>query len=554
MANVLIATLGESPIVVTGMCAQLKQKEHIDIDHVIVLHSSGEQSTDSYMMIEDALKDQCQVDDPLSLEAEDVHSEQESFKFLQRLFALLSSQESLGNNVYLSLAGGRKNMSAVMGLVAPFYECIKGLYHLIDKDEHTSRKNFLSVDDLFRLSDDVRNKKLMSDLDSLLLVPIPFDDALRIGKAYRQKLENQTPEQLQALWNVDASEAEEQQIFGTLIEQQTQETILDVLLTEDAERDYRQFCERKPDLARDFATCFRYMRFATHLADARRTHGTVGGILNGKSHPFHYYKKGHTNERPFFHTEPGDIANYPHTKTKVTQVIISGLAVHRSAGPDYDPPTRQLLARTWQQLTPMDKILDQSDRVLIVPMGTTPMIATQLYTLLTRQGHKIHEVVLIYPENADRVRHSVEMVIEAFEHHGHHVPCTPKPIAEIEDVDTKENCIVYRQALEQTINDVRKEILRQHTTWQIDLSLSGGRKGMAVLAIFAAQSTGLREVYHTLITNRQFDQRMEDETTLKALRSLSHRERNRRLFLDAYADHIQHFQVFKVPIGPRIRR
>src|SRR2546421_8093695 len=117
MKHILIATLGDSPVVVTTMFNLLTKQKQLTIDDVIVLHSSGEKRMGGYTMIDDVLKGHCTVDSQ-ELPFEDAYTEENCFAFLQELFVLLKKHQGLGDSVYLSLAGGRKNMSALMALVA----------------------------------------------------------------------------------------------------------------------------------------------------------------------------------------------------------------------------------------------------------------------------------------------------------------------------------------------------------------------------------------------------------------------------------------------------
>lgn len=73
---------------------------------------------------------------------------------------------------------------------------------------------------------------------------------------------------------------------------------------------------------------------------------------------------------------------------------------------------------------------------------------------------------------------------------------------------------------------------------------------MAALALFAAQRTQLHEVYHTLIANKELDRRIEFEMGTKEFGRLKSKEKDEKLFLDAYKAHEADFRLFKVPIGP----
>src|SRR5579885_2290146 len=115
MPNILLATLGESPIVVTAMYQLLTEQEQKHIDKVIVLCPQGELVQYGYELIEDVLKDRCEIEQE-QLPLDDVNGEAESYTFLRMLYHLLSGLQNEGHVVYLSLAGGRKNMSALMAV------------------------------------------------------------------------------------------------------------------------------------------------------------------------------------------------------------------------------------------------------------------------------------------------------------------------------------------------------------------------------------------------------------------------------------------------------
>ena len=55
----------------------------------------------------------------------------------------------------------------------------------------------------------------------------------------------------------------------------------------------------------------------------------------------------------------------------------------------------------------------------------------------------------------------------------------------------------------------------------IDLALSGGRKGMSAMAMFAAQKAGLRYVYHTLIIDESLERKVQHQTCLDTLNGMT---------------------------------
>ncbi len=552
MSHVLIATLGDSPIVVTSIFCLLREQERLTIDRLLVLHPEGDNRSNGYIMIDETLKEHCIVESR-ELPFEDTYTEGTCFIFLRELFAILNYYQQQGDTVSLSLAGGRKNMSALMALAAPFYRCVKGLYHVIDKSEYTDKKNFKAIQELARLyelDDKTRFIEAMHpDINDLQLVPIPFQIALRVPESYLQKLLSMTAEQLQKLWEKDPDEAEKEQFMLSIVKPDVVDPLLQVYLTEQAKGEYDHLTKHDSNLAQDFVFCLKNMRFV--------------GLLNINKHPIpdlkrkklyscYVYRKGSTTERPFFHTEPGDIANYP--QNSVDSVVVERLAKHRTRT-TYIPSVEQLLETSYSKgdkLYTLEEVVNTEKPipgVLIVPMGTQPMVATQLYTLLTnRERRAIQEVILLYPAGADAVFNSVQAAVTAFKYEG--VTCNEKAIKRLEDVASQEDCELYQNVLEQTIKGLQETYLQQNPDWRIDLALSGGRKGMAALALFAAQRTQLREVYHTLIANKDLDRQIEFEMEAKEFSRLKQKEKNDKLFLRAYKTHETDFRLFKVPIGP----
>src|SRR5581483_11379428 len=92
---------------------------------------------------------------------------------------LLDTCQIRGDTVYLSLAGGRKSMAALMAWIVPFFSCVQNLYHVIDPDE----EHFLSINDLdLGLTPSERELAMHPELEPLLLVDIPFRGGLQIDQ------------------------------------------------------------------------------------------------------------------------------------------------------------------------------------------------------------------------------------------------------------------------------------------------------------------------------------------------------------------------------------
>ena len=506
----------------------LTEQGGIQIDKVVVLRPSGELIRFGFDFINDALKNSCQMQDE-ALEFEDANSEKKCYKFLQRLYILLVAEQKNGDTVYLSLAGGRKNMSAIMALLVPLFPNVKSLYHVIDKNEASPRRhNFKSFEELVDSSEEDRKRYFFPDRDQLTLVTIPYQEQ-RVSDELRAILYNPlTLEILDKLWDNHPG------VAAFIDRVQNPASQLKVFLTEKIAKNYQDMQNSDAFHAGRFATCFEYMKNPYHLKEH------IHGSFSHNSLSFHFYKRRRTDERPFYHTEPQGIHLFP--KAKVKKVIISGLTIEREG--IYEP-TAKMHLQSYDAAEPLVP-LDANESVLLVPLGPTPMVATQFYTLRAAQGQTIREVVLLYPAGMKAVRQSAEMAKNAFEYEN--VACRSIEIPELEDIDSRKACEIYEKKLEETIDDIHE----RYSEVPIDLLLSGGRKGMAALAMFVAQRKGIRDLYHTLINDVKLNRRVEDETTVGALNKISGRERNYRLFLRAYEGEgpYEKFICFKIPILP----
>lgn len=566
MANVLIASLGESPIVVTAMCDLLtteeKECEIGKIDKVVVLRPRGGLVPFSYDLIEEALKGKCELE-AIDLPFDDANSEKNSFIFLHKLFRLLSSHQENGNTVYLSLAGGRKSMSALMAWVVPFFSRIKKLYHVLSKDED----DFLPIESLSDLSESERRVAMHPELEQFILVDIPFGKEQQMSDEVRSRLLATTDEDLDEL---EDEEAEAVEFVQVIAQPSGTGQMLEVMVTAHAENQYRKMCRNDITRAQGFELCFEHMRFPSILRN--RSHDVYSRRLQKGEQDtysqkyklgaltFHFYKRGGAVERPVFHTVPKDIKNCANDEVEV--VIVSELEIEEND--TYRELEEILDPRKYPWMYPLEpsssvttlpsvRSRSSTESVLIVPLGESPMVATQLYTLLTHKGHTIREVILVYPERAREVRNGAVLVKKALGYEGG-IACSHVPVQGLKDIDSSEACEKYEKRLEETIDKIHQE----HPGCQIELALSGGRKAMAALTMFVAQRKGIRSLYHTLINDDELRKDVERETTVEALDELNvdKKLRNDRLFLRAYEGEGPYtkFVLFKVPVLPARRR
>ena len=511
--NIVIATLGESPIVVTSIVKALQTKKNMTIDQLHVIHPSSEKLIDlGYDMVAEYLKGECTVTQ-CKLPFLDTNSRETSMRFLQILSDLIQEHEDVGDNVYLSLAGGRKNMSALMASTCQFFDCVRGLYHVLDKHENSPHKrNFHSIEALVDFDESKRFEKLSPPANDLILVEIPYKQ-LSNGVALRQYFsEEQSNTNVPLAIEVDS----EFEAFGREIFQKKKTDLLDVYLSEEANKFYTKERGRQKNLE----NCFRSMRNSQLLQIHNHS-------LARPDTDCLCFKMGDTDERLFYYKND-------------SSVIIATIVTHGEIYNQIANGNRPLYSQTHPAHIHSNEL--KQNNILIAPLGKSPMVVTQTFTLLSRKGIDIGNIIVIYPNNSE-IRNGVRLLQKAFR--GKKRNCTITPIKiDIKDVASDDDCSTYSTELVSLIKDVQKK----NPDKSIYLSLSGGRKGMAALTLFAAQQANIDAVYHTLITDADLEKQIEEETTVPALQQLAPSSQAKRLFLESYGE--SKFDLFRVPVIP----
>lgn len=542
-SNVLIASLGDSPVVVTSMYDLLTQREGLIIDRMIVLYPEGEKN--AYKYVKEVLSDVPDLQ-PEELPFEDANTWRNACIFLKELYTRLNACQEKGDTVYLSLAGGRKSMAALAAWVAPIFPCIEGLYHVIDKQE----ENFLSTADLDTFDTARRFKALHPDLSHLILVKLPFEKVeteQQDFQTFHVALRSATHDSL------SAREFETDMALITLQKIRQGGSFLNIEMTKQAVEQFIVLREEKPEHARTIYEHIMQMSDITYLLsyestfnvdDYKQKHGKKSSVI------LHSFTNLDVPVRPVFYTLPKDV--YTH-ENHLEKVIICSLAT-KSAN-----DTRSLAEIAQISIIPVKPEADffdlppvpsPVDSVLIVPLGKSPMVATQLYTLLReQQQHTIHEVVLIYPQLSVEINNSVDIIRKALREEYNFTSITRVGIPDLGDITSENDCWIYQKYLENEIERVKN---KYPVAYQIDLALSGGRKGMTAMTIFAAQKNNIPYVYHTLITNENKSEEIEEKTTIAVLAALNKKSRNDRLFLHDYKvegyNPYANFTLFRVPV------
>jgi CRISPR-associated Csx14 family protein len=263
------------------------------------------------------------------------------------------------------------------------------------------------------------------------------------------------------------------------------------------------------------------------------------GTFGATDKTFYFFGLRRTVERPFYYTVPNPISLFP--QRSVEDVIICGLSIEQPNG-TYDPTGEWLQHNA--QTEPHKRLseLVDGESILLAPLGESPMVVTQTYILLQKhEGRQVSHIVVLYPQGHAPARNAANLLAGRCDERG--ISFEKRPI-KLKDVDSDIDCKTYLDALIQTINDLRA----RYPDKQIALSLSGGRKGMSALTLFAAQRAGIEQVYHTVIIDPKLEDQIERECSLKGLEQFTPFQQAERLFLNIY-DHAQ-FDLFSIPVIP----
>jgi len=132
MSNkLLIATLGDSPAVVTE-AIDLLTEQNCRPDGVILLRTEDTDVRDAYELLANHLPQHDGLTWVISVpigQYEDVDTPEAAVEFMQEACRILKTHRDAGHRLFVSIAGGRKAMSALLALAVQFYGAER-LFHI----------------------------------------------------------------------------------------------------------------------------------------------------------------------------------------------------------------------------------------------------------------------------------------------------------------------------------------------------------------------------------------------------------------------------------------
>ena len=173
--KLLIATLGTSPAVVTE-AVDLLTEQNCRPDGVILLRTEDTDVREAYELLATHLPqhDNLTWVKPVSIgQYGDVDTPEAAVEFMQKACHILKSRRDAGYRLFVSIAGGRKAMSALLALAVQFYGAER-LFHIWVPPWLEAEGE---IAQLRNLPEDVRIQKLHPPLnteDRPRLVDLPF--------------------------------------------------------------------------------------------------------------------------------------------------------------------------------------------------------------------------------------------------------------------------------------------------------------------------------------------------------------------------------------------
>jgi hypothetical protein len=437
-------------------------------------------------------------------------------QYLRALARILRDCERQGESVFLLLSGGRKNMSALTAAITPWFGCVKRLYHLLDRNEDDERKRVLyTAEELNGMTDDQRRRCLFPDKSSLNLFEVPHPGFLPDMARRRTALEARG----------ELPEATDHPAFNDfwarVLGDRLIEEVLQVWLSRRAADEYQGF---DSDSRHQWDRVFQRMTDPAYLS--AREHGRFQNKQFSSRTDCKCLDLDSNHLRPFYHIDGPRLIVARATKHPGTydQLIDGSVGVRREDHPAFQP---------WP-------LSSSKPIVLVASLGKEPMVASQAAVLLQQlHGRKVADVELVYA-GGHRSIPNLAKELKAFEDND--FPCNLQPVEKIDDTNSTDKCQEYLGK----VHDLVRGLQRSAPEDEIHFLLSGGRKTMAAMNLFAAQRAGLTKVWHTLVREPRRERRIEE--AVREARSAP--ERHKIWFLQDPRFGADCFDIFPVPVSP----
>jgi CRISPR-associated protein Csx14 len=195
MRKILIATLGETPQVVTEAIDALKEIKGIEINEVVTVSTKGWKVDIAQELLREDIDRNygnkiVYYNRPTDFE--DVDDQWANIGFMKIVCSVLLHYK--GSERYVSIAGGRKTMSALMTLAVQMYGA-NGLYHVLVDEKDISANvdvDYLTGD----LDEEAKRRIFHPPTNKLKLIELPFISLFPYISEFLKVLSGEKPEDL----------------------------------------------------------------------------------------------------------------------------------------------------------------------------------------------------------------------------------------------------------------------------------------------------------------------------------------------------------------------
>lgn len=141
MPNILVAAVGMTPQVVTETLIKL-QGDHVDIDEIVVFYTTDDRVKQGVQHLEKELKNKTKATlIQIPLEFDEVNGPEQDRQFMRIVFSELWKRRLHDESLYVSIAGGRKTMSALLYWIAEIVGA-RNITHILTSTEVEQSKEF----------------------------------------------------------------------------------------------------------------------------------------------------------------------------------------------------------------------------------------------------------------------------------------------------------------------------------------------------------------------------------------------------------------------------
>ncbi|HKQ75291.1 MAG TPA: CRISPR-associated ring nuclease [Blastocatellia bacterium] len=195
--KILVSSLGESPSVVTEAIDKLEAEEGIEFDQVITIGTWHDKARQSADLLRSHLPEHygerifyCHYypqHDETTRPVIDPITPEDNILYLMLAAETLRGFQRC-ENLYVSLAGGRKAMSALMVMAAQIYG-VKKLCHVVHRQLDEYLERMMDVENLNRAEPEEQKELLHPELTKIVATQLPLVSLFPLATDFRRALE-----------------------------------------------------------------------------------------------------------------------------------------------------------------------------------------------------------------------------------------------------------------------------------------------------------------------------------------------------------------------------